>query len=212
MRRPRGRLQASLSYTLGKVEDTKPDATAVVPGSTTDDAKHASNPANFEADRAPGDNDQRHRVVFSGVWDLGFAKDAGGIKEAVLGGWSLGWIASGASGQPYSQLIANDVNRDANARNDIVPGGRNAARLPTTYVVDLRLARKIGIGSRAKLEIIGEAFNLLNSTNIYAQRNTLYSFTGGVLVPQTNYGQDLPPPPGAGDPQRIVQLALKATF
>ena len=212
VRRPRGRLQASLSYTLGKVEDTKPDATAVVPGSTTDDAKHASNPANFDADRAPGDNDQRHRVVFSGVWDMGYAKDAGGLKEAVLGGWSLGWIASGASGQPYSRLIANDVNRDGNARNDIVPGGRNAERLPTTYVVDLRLARKIGIGSRARLEVIGEAFNLLNSTNIFAQRNTFYSFTGGVLVPQANFGEDLPPPPGAGDPHRIVQLALKATF
>ena len=213
VRRPfRGRLQASLSYTLGKVEDTKPDATAVVPGSTTDDAKHASNPANFDADRAPGDNDQRHRVVFSGVWDMGYANEAGGITGALLGNWSLSWIASASSGQPYSRLIANDVNRDGNARNDIVPGGRNAERLPNAYVVDLRLARRIGIGGRAKLEIIGEAFNLLNSTNIFAQRSTFLSFTGGVLVPQANFGDDLPPPPGAGDPQRIVQLALKASF
>ena len=55
-----GKLQASLAYTLGKVEDTVPDATAVVPGGG-DDAKFASNPRDFEADRAPGENDQRHR-------------------------------------------------------------------------------------------------------------------------------------------------------
>src|SRR6185295_19414892 len=71
-----GKLQASLAYTLGKVEDTKPDATAVVPGNASDDAKHASNPADFEADRAAGDSDVRHRVVFSGYWDLSYWRGA----------------------------------------------------------------------------------------------------------------------------------------
>ena len=212
LRRPfRGKLQASLAYTLGKVEDTKPDATAVVPGSTTDDAKHASNPADFDADRAPGDNDQRHRLVFSGLWDLAYAKEMDGFGGALLDGWSLSWIASASSGQPYSRLIANDVNRDGNARNDIVPGGRNAERLSAAYVIDMRLARQVPLG-KARLEIIGEAFNLLNRTNIFAQRNTFYSFTNGALVPQANFGEDLAPPPGAGDTQRIVQLALKVSF
>src|SRR6185295_11846197 len=59
--------QASLAYTLGKVTDTVPDATAVVPASA-DDAKFASNPADFGADDAPGNNDQRHRIVMSGVY------------------------------------------------------------------------------------------------------------------------------------------------
>src|SRR4029434_9633508 len=59
-KRFRSALQMNLAYTLGKVEDTKPDATAVVQGNAGDDAKYVSHPLDFEADRAPGDNDVRH--------------------------------------------------------------------------------------------------------------------------------------------------------
>lgn len=205
-RRFSGKFQGSLAYTLGKVEDTVPDATAVVPGGG-DDAKFASNPADFEADRAPGNNDQRHRLVLSGYWDLAYWKDSDGFVQALLDGWALSWIATLESGQPYSQLIANDVNRDGNARNDIVPGSRNAFTTPTRYNIDLRLARRIQLASKVKLELIGEAFNLLNSTSIVARRNGFYNFTAGQLLPQTNFGQD-----SAAADTRIVQLAAKLTF
>ncbi len=201
-----GHLQAALAYTLGKVEDTVPDATAVVPGGG-DDAKFASNPADFEADRAPGSNDQRHRLVFSGYWDLNYLQGSSGFTKAVLDGWALSWIATIESGQPYSAAITNDVNRDGNTRNDIVPGSRNSYTLPTRYTVDMRLAKRIPLGQKVRLELIGEAFNLLNSTNIVTQRTGFYTFTAGALVPQSNFGQDS----GAADP-RIVQLAAKLTF
>ena len=35
-------------------------------GNPGDDVKYASNPANFDADRTAGNNDQRHRFVLSG--------------------------------------------------------------------------------------------------------------------------------------------------
>src|SRR5262249_10761006 len=81
-------LQATLAYTLGKVTDTKPDAPAVVPGNPGDDAKYVSNPAGFEADRAPGDLDQRHRLVFSGIWDIDYVKGSGALTRALLVGWA----------------------------------------------------------------------------------------------------------------------------
>ena len=65
-RRFSGGLQGRASYTVGRVTDTVPDATAVVPGGG-DDAKFASNPADFDADRTVGNNDQRQRLVLSGV-------------------------------------------------------------------------------------------------------------------------------------------------
>ncbi len=213
----RGKLQASLAYTLGKVEDTVPDATAVVPASG-DDAKFASNPVDFEADRAPGNNDQRHRVVFSGVWDLAYGKDSSGLVKGLLDGWQFGWIAFVQSGQPYSEVVTGDLNRDGNSRNDIVPGSRNVHNTPSAKNLDLRLSRRIGLGQRAKLELIAEAFNALNSTNIATQRNVFYNFTtvSGVptLVPQQNlsnprlnFGADATAADG-----RIVQLAAKVTF
>ncbi|HET9315952.1 MAG TPA: TonB-dependent receptor, partial [Vicinamibacteria bacterium] len=161
-----GSVQSSLVYTLGKVEDTKPDATAVVPGNASDDAKYVSNPSDFEVDRAAGDVDVRHRLVWSGVWDIGYWKDSGGFTKALLDGWGVSWIASLQSGLPYSERVTNDLNNDGNRSNDIVPGSRNAHRLPTAYTVDMRLSKKIPLGNRVRLELIAEAFNLLNTTNI----------------------------------------------
>ncbi len=201
-----GKLQASLAYTLGKVEDTKPDQTAVVPGGS-DDAKFASDPGNFAADDAAGDNDQRHRVVFSGYWDMSYWRESSGVTKALLGGWSMSWIASIGSGQPYSEAVTNDLNGDGNTRNDIVPGSRNSHTPETTYVIDARLSKRIPLGKKVNLDVIGEAFNLLNSTNILTQRNGFYTFSNGILTPQASFGTDL----SAGDP-RIVQLAAKITF
>ena len=91
-------------------------------------------------------------------------------------------------------------------------------RLPSIYNLDMRLSRKIPIG-KARLELIGEAFNLLNTTNITSQNFTLYNFTGGVLVPQLNlanprlnFGADRSTQVNFEDTQRIVQVAAKVTF
>jgi len=203
-----GRLLYNVAYTYGKVEDTVPDATAVVPNSA-DDAKFPSNPFDFDDDRAPGANDQKHRLVVSGLWNLDYGQDAGGFRGGLLGGWSLSWIATWQTGQPYSKVVTNDLNRDGNTRNDIVPGSRDSQRLPDIYNVDLRLAKRIPLTRGANLELIAEAFNLFDRDNITAQRNVFYNFdvTNTLLIPQTNFGQDL-----AAADNRIVQLAAKITF
>jgi outer membrane receptor protein involved in Fe transport len=213
-----GRLQASLAYTLGHVTDTVPDATNVVLGGS-DDARFPSNPVDFEVDRADGNVDVRQRLVLSGYWDLAYWKQSSGFRRALLDGWSMSWIASLQTGLPYSERVANDLNNDGNRSNDLVPGRRNVQRLPTAYNIDLRLSKKIPLGSRVKLEIIGEAFNLLNSTNVSARRDTLYNFTNGVLVPQTglsnprlDFGADSSAQVNFQDTQRIVQVAGKITF
>ncbi len=216
-KRMRGHFQGSLAYTLGKVTDTVPDGTAVVPGNAGDDSKYVSNPGNFEADDAPGNDDVRHRLVFSGSWDTSYFSD--GLAKTLLGGFRVSWIASIQSGLPYSALVSGgDLNRDGNPSNDIVPGGRNAYRLPAQKQIDLRLSRRIPIGPSVKLELIGEAFNLLNSTIVTNQQRTLYRIAtvGGLqtLVPQTNLSNprlDFGADSAAADP-RIVQLAAKITF
>lgn len=203
-----GSFMGSFAYTLGKVTDTVPDATAVVPGGS-DDAKFPSNPADFGADDAPGNNDQRHRFVLSGLWSIPCFRASEGWKKAVLDGWSLSWIAVAGSGQPYSALVTNDLNRDGNRRNDIVPGSRNGRYLPWSYSLDLRVAKRIAFGERFGAELIAEAFNLLDRDNINAQRTGFYTYdtVNNLLVPQAGFGTDL----GAAD-NRIVQLAVKLTF
>jgi outer membrane receptor protein involved in Fe transport len=205
------RWQASLAYTLGKVEDTVPDAVNVVLGGG-DDARFQSDPKDFELDRAPGNNDVRHRLVLSGYWDVSYFES--GALKAVLNDWAFSWIATLQTGAPYSQRVTNDLNNDGNRSNDIVPGSRNTERTPTVYNLDLRLSRRIPIGARARLELIAEAFNALNSTNVVGRQATFYNFTNGVLVPQQNlsnprlnFGAD-----SAAADARAIQLAAKVTF
>ncbi len=212
-----GRFLANLAYTLSAVKDNNPDSVNVVLGGG-DDARFPSDPADRNADYAYGNNDVRHRAVFSGYWDLAW-KDAPGVAKVLLDGWSLSWIATASSGYPYSEKVTNDLNGDGNRSNDLVPGGRNAHRLPWTKNIDARLSRRIPFGKQVRLELIAEAFDLLNSTNISSQQDTLYNFTGGVLVPQLNlsnprlnFGADRGTQVNFGDTQRIVQIAAKLTF
>ena len=84
-RRMVNNFQLRASYTLGKVEDTVPDATAVVPGNPGDDVKYASDPNDFEADRTAGNNDQRHRLVLSGLYETtGLAQSFDGLARTLL--------------------------------------------------------------------------------------------------------------------------------
>jgi hypothetical protein len=206
------RWQSSLAYSLGKVEDTVPDAVNVVLGGG-DDARFQSDPKDFELDRAPGNNDIRHRLVWSGCWDMSYFGENGAVVRGLLSNWSMSWIASIQTGYPYSELVTNDLNGDGNLSNDIVPGSRNSHRLPTQYAIDLRLQKRVPIG-RVNLDLIAEAINLLNSTILSNQQRTFYNFTNGVLIPQQglsnprlNFGADS----AALDP-RAIQLALKLTF
>ena len=208
-RRFSNNLQFRAAYTLGKVEDTVPDATAVVPGNAGDDVKYASNPANFDADRTVGNNDQRHRFVGSAVYNTeGLGDGAAGIARALVRGWSFSGILSAQSGQPYTARVgAVDLNGDGNTRNDIAPGTvRNQFRLPSIVTLDTRVARDIGMGP-ARLTLIWEAFNLLNRDNISGVDATFYSVTGTTLTPATTFGRPL-----ASAGERIMQLAAKISF
>lgn len=203
-----GNWQARLAYTFSKVIDTKPDATSVVPNGG-DDAKQVSDPRDFLADRAVGDSDQRHRVVLSGYWSLPFFRGAGGWKQAVLGGWSLSGIVTVASGQPYSPTLTplSDLNNDGNNRNDRAPGfARNSLEYPTIFTVDPRITKDVPVG-RITIQLIAEAFNVFNRSNVVGVTQTYYRVAGPTLTPVSTFGS-----PTASAGPRIVQLAVKVIF
>jgi outer membrane receptor protein involved in Fe transport len=204
--------QARLAYTYSKVEDNRPDATAVVPGGS-DDAKFIQDPLDIHGDWAPGDNDVRHRVVLSGVWDLdGYAGNLEGWQKWLLGGWSLSGIAAYQTGQPYTAIVNTDLNNDGNTRNDRAPGfGRNTFRLPSTLSVDPRIAKTLPLPGSVRVQLIAEAFNVFDRSNVNSVRNTYYGFSGGQLVPQTNPATGFGSPVTSAGP-RIVQLAARVTF
>ena len=208
--------QARIAYTFGKVIDTKPDATSVVPNGG-DDAKQVSDPRNFNVDRAVGDADQPHRVVISAYWSMPYFREAGGWQKAVFGGWSLSGILTIASGQPYTPILSPlaDLNNDGNNRNDIAPGfARNSQRYPMYMSWDPRLTKDIPIGP-VNLQLIAEAFNVLNRSNVVGVNQGYY--TANVATQKLTRVVNSAGIPTFGTPTtsagpRILQLAAKVIF
>ena len=200
--------QARIAYTFGKVLDTKPDATSVVPG-VGDDGKQASDPKNFQADYAVGNADQTHRLVLSAYWSLPYYRNADGLEQALFGGWSLSGIVTLASGQPYTAILAplTDINNDGNVQNDRAPGfARNSYNYPVFFSVDPRITKDVPIGA-VTLQVILEAFNVLNRSNVVGVNQGYYSVNGTTLTRLSAFGT---PTSSAGP--RILQLAAKVIF
>jgi hypothetical protein len=204
--------QARVAWTHATAKDNRPDATAVVPFSSGDDGKHASDPLNLDADYTFSDADIRDRIVLSGVWSLDSYGRAlqNGVARALVSGWTISGIVSYQTGYPYSPTVSADLNGDGNPSNDLAPGfRRNSLRLPSFFSIDPRIARDIPVFGGTKLQLIAEAFNVTNRHNVSNVNRAKYGFntTTLVLTPVSNFGV-----PSATSGQRIIQLAAKLMF
>jgi hypothetical protein len=214
--------QGQVAYTFSHVIDDRPDATAVVAG--TDDGKMLFDPKCPRCDRSSGDNDQRHRIVVSGIWTLNYANNLGAAGKAILGGWEISTIFSAQSGQPYTGLVGNDFNNDGNSRTDRIPTeGRNSFRLPNTWSLDPRFTKTVSFNERVRLQLLVEAFNIFNHFNVYGVRTTQFAInqTTNVLTPQTAgltaFGVATNAPSGSVpnlnlNGARVFQLGAKLSF
>ena len=204
--------QARIAWTHATAKDNKPDATAVVPFSSGDDSKHASDPLDLSKDYSFSDNDIRDRIVLNGVWSLdSYAHGIqNGLVKALASGWTISGIVTYQSGYPFTPTVTNDLNGDGNPSNDLAPGfKRNSQRLPSFFSIDPRVTRDIAMFGAAKLQLIAEAFNITNRHNVSALNRALYSYstTTGTLTQNATFGL-----PTATAGQRIIQLAGKVTF
>ncbi len=82
--------------------------------------------------------------------------------------------------------------------------GRNAFTSPNFFEVDMRLSRRIPLGERFKIDVIADAFNLLNRTNIAAVNQLCDTLVGGSTC---FAGQ-----PTASYDARQFQFALKLSW
>jgi hypothetical protein len=199
-------------------------------------------PLNLHREYGPTPNDQRNRLVLSGTLDAKW-----GIQISPL--WTL------ASSVPMDIMLPDgstripQLGRNAGCRqfsngaqlNKFITqlnanGGEGGTPLPLVdpnasfcnnfNSFDLRLAKQFQLGERMSLQLIGEVFNLFNTTNILGVSNTNYSGYANTLVRDS----DVPTDPGylksssfgapvttaggvfgSGGP-RAFQLALRFSF
>jgi hypothetical protein len=107
----------------------------------------------------PTGNDERHRVVATGVFDL-------------PGGLQLSPVMQLASARPYNLTTGVDTNRDGTTNDHYIDPATgqetsfNSARGDKTFVFDTRATKYFGLGSAdRKIGIFVEAFNITNAVN-----------------------------------------------
>ena len=75
--------------------------------------------------------------------------------------------------------------------------------LPPSATLDLRILKYFNVKGRGKLDVVAEAFNLLNRTNV-TRLNTVY---GPLLTPVASFGRPIEAGPG-----RQLQFSIDFEF
>src|ERR1700681_2402471 len=133
------------------------------------------NPYSLHAERALSSNDQHHRFVFSGTFDLPFAdeepgKKSSGVIAKLFGNMEAAPILIIGSGRPINPLTGFDANRSGAFPLSSRPlgFGRNSLVAPSQVQFDLRVLKFFKMGEHGKLDFVVESFNFLNHTNVVA--------------------------------------------
>ncbi len=187
------------SYTISKTID---DA--------SDFDQQPEDPYLLQAERALSANDQRHRFVFSGTFDLPFGDEEDGKKPSgaiakLLGNIEAAPILTIGSGRPIDPLTGFDANRSGATPLSSRPlgFGRNSLQTGTQAQLDLRVLKFFKVGEHGKLDLVVESFNLLNRTNVVAL-NQFYG-PGNLPIPA------FPTPNKTGIPRQL-QFSIDFEF
>jgi Carboxypeptidase regulatory-like domain/TonB dependent receptor len=143
--------------------------------------------------------DQRHRFVLSGVYNLPWKINFGGVMTL-------------ASGLPYNYTTGTTNSGDTGATTDrpVINGvvvGRNVGRGNAIYDVSPFLERAFALGERVRLNLRVEAFNVFNHVNavgysgVYGNGTSAPVGFGAPLVGITNQL-----------PARSLQFSFKVAF
>ena len=199
-----------LSYTWSKTIDDGPNPSFVL---IPQDSQ------NFRGERADSSDDVRNRLVLNGTvttpktWNP-FARD-----------FLFSLIATIQSPSRFSKFAGFDANGDIFGNNDRVGiEPRNTFIGDNFRSVDLRIGRTFQLRERRSIELLAEAFNLFNRTNIRFF-NTVYGASDFCPSNPTAFGcpalptglLDGSPNPLYGTPRAVfnprqIQLAVKFNF
>jgi hypothetical protein len=158
-------------------------------GGTTTPPQDSFDPL-AEGEWGPTLQDERHRVVATGVFELPY-------------GIQLSPVFQAASARPYNLTAGTDLNRDGIANNDrwINPAtgqqvSINAGRGDPTVVLDLRGTKFFSLGGDRRIGVLVEVFNLLDNVNFGGDfqgnaRSTLFRQPLGGFIPGIGYPRQL---------------------
>ena len=164
-------------------------------------------PFDLSKDWARSDDDQRHRLVASGT--IATPLDpARTWWHSLTRGLQVSGMVQYYSALPFNITTGANTIQGTPARpivdGEFIP--RNAAEGSAFSTTSLRVSRTFALGSRARVEALVEAFNLLNRRNDLA-RITVFGAGAYPANPAPNFGTVT----AVGEP-RAVQFGLRIRY
>ena len=150
-KRMRNRWQGSATYTLGALWD------ADAPPHSGMEPVPFPTAIDLGGEWGLGQTDQRHRMVFNGIWQVGRGFQVSGLHY-----WGAGNRSSSNYGGDRRGLGAGGEQR-LRPDGTIVP--RNAFIQPQQNRTDIRIQQRIPLGTGVAIDLIAEAFNVFNRPN-----------------------------------------------
>ena len=203
----------AISYTWSHSIDNGPNPSFVL-------IPQDSNNGHFGAERASSADDARHRFVGNAIFS------SPKTWNVVARDFSFSTILTLQSPQYFTKYAGFDSNGDVFGNNDRVGNEpRNTFKGDTLQTVDVRLERTFPIYEKMRLQVLAEAFNLLNTVNI-RYFNTSYGAAdfcgpdpgapGCFGAPPTSFREGSPNQaygtPSAVFNPRQLQFALRLTW
>ena len=184
--------QFQTSYTLSRAEDN---------GQTSATFTQNNTPFNVfdpQGEKALSAFDRRHKFVASAVYNTDFASLRNSqVGRAIFNGWTIAPIFNAFSGQRFTPALSGTISPTAfGFASNTTPGGgvngsggdtrlalvrRNFFKQPKIWYLDMRLSRRFNLGERMRFEVLAEAFNLFNRTQVTTVNRTIYTISGTTL-------------------------------
>jgi hypothetical protein len=213
-RRLTKRLQFDSSYTLSKASDNGQSSTSFVV------LNSPSNPLDLSADQGPSDFDTRHKFTAAAVWRSPSLESHHRLTRSILSGFTVSTVFFAMSGERYSAGAggspAGGLRMGINGTAGRLPlFSRNAFRLPTIVNLDLRIARRFRMTNTAGLEILGEAFNVFNRTQVTAVNTRMYLIGGTATASTLTFDPSFQTVSAAGNNlvrERQIQFGIRMDF
>jgi len=188
-RRMTNNMQIQSSYTLSRASDNGQTSQTFTPTFSV-----PFNSFDQEGEWALSSFDRRHKFVYSMVWTSSYKNKDNAFAHALLNNWTIAPIFNWFSGARYTGNLTGSIDptRFGFPTGTTTPGSgvngsggsqrfallpRNAFHQPSIQYLDLRVSRRFPIGEKAKIEVLGEAFNFFNRTQVTGVNATIYGFS-----------------------------------
>ena len=204
-------LQLIASYTLAKATDDNQGSQTFTTGNVP------FNVFNFSLEQGRSRFDRRHKFVASAVY-APRVKYSNKFATALLDAWSIAPVFQYYTGLPYDGTVSGSMPSSTNSGINGSGGAnrfplleRNAFTGPNVWNVDLRLSRRFFIKESISVEVLGEAFNLFNRTQITGINSTFYRISGTTLTFEPTFGS-IGEAGGTLYRERQIQLGARFRF